>query len=628
MIKVTNNQKDSFFYKGLFNRSYQKLTLIKMFATNFFNKHTLLIGIGFVIFLWLPFLILGEHTYLSTKDNLEIEVIYQKISSDNLFVFPWQIVNQVLGGISRCFLRSGLHISIFFYYLFPPFVAYSINELLIKGIAFLGMFLLCRKYIGSSNLISFISATLFAMLPFLHSFGFGIAGLPLVFYSFFNTLKRQSKFTDYLFLVAFPFCSLAVYTGFWLLPLFFLILLFDFYKTGKFSRSAFLMILLMGVLYLLVEYNLIYQLYQSIVVGNQDYVTHRVEGMPKTSLTIKCFLECLLNGDCLIEHKTTALFHPLFFLFCLFLTLLFYFKEKVTKTDFKQSWICLKKTPIVDLIFCTFLLIVLFFVIPLILNFFHLGNKILSLKRVFQIFIFFWYIFFAFFLGFISKQIKTIFILFIVLVQFCYIFANNIELRKNFIESYRYLFSKCQSVEEELVYYKNVEHMSFKSYYSKILYSKISDFIGQDKKTYKIVSIGIDPMISLFNGFCSLDGYFNNYPLGYRRKFLKVVKDENYSVGFIKLFITSRHIMTLNNIEKCALGYKSFFKETERFKIMDKEKFNSIDLTIDLKVLKDLGCDYILSSKKFANLKDISLKFLNTFTDIESPWTIHLYSIA
>ena len=478
------------------SKFYPKLTSFSNSLINFFNKHTLLIGIGFVIFLWLPFLILGEHAYLQVRDNLDDFIVKRILLSLNFFKWPWQTIKEVLGGTPRCFLTSSLDISTFFYYLFPPFVVYSINEWWMKVIAFLGMLLFCRKYIGSSSLISFISAALFAMLPFMHYYGLGITGLPLVFYSFFNILKRQSKFTDYLFLVAFPFCSLAVLTGFWLLPLFFLILLFDFYKTKRFSRSAFWVILLMGILYLLVEYNLIYQLYQSIVLGNQDYVTHRIAN--HTNFNIK---------DSIIYFFFSSSFYPILS-FAFILIILEFFGY--VNFNIKQNFLKLKNNAIEYLFSNTLLLMLIFTVLTYGLKVIGLENRVLHLGRVNTIFPVFYYFIFAFFLNVMNKKnLRTTILIFAIgILQTKYNFSNNVELRKNFIETYRTIFSSRQSVDQELFYYKNVGHMSWKSFYSEKLYSQIANFIGKDKSSYMVVSIGIEQMIALYNGFLRIGRLF------------------------------------------------------------------------------------------------------------------------
>ena len=136
--------------------------------------------------------------------------------------------------------------------------------------------------------------------------------------------------------------------------------------------------------------------------------------------------------------------------------------------------------------------------------------------------------------------------------------------------------------------------------------------------------------------FYALDGYFFNYPLVYKKKFQKVVESDFSKSKSIKdtfvswgsrCWILPPEVLNTYVLEKAMLNFPSYFKELKQAKIIDEEKINNINLNINTEVLKDLGCNYIFSTKKFSNAQDKNLHFLNTFTDSESPWIIHLYEV-
>ena len=55
--------------------------------------------------------------------------------------------------------------------------------------------------------------------------------------------------------------------------------------------------------------------------------------------------------------------------------------------------------------------------------------------------------------------------------------------------------------------------------YSEDLMETISERIGKDMSTYRVVHIGISPVAALMHGFYTIDGYSNNYPLEYKKAF-------------------------------------------------------------------------------------------------------------
>jgi hypothetical protein len=63
-------------------------------------------------------------------------------------------------------------------------------------------------------------------------------------------------------------------------------------------------------------------------------------------------------------------------------------------------------------------------------------------------------------------------------------------------------------------------------YYRMNDYAQVARQIGRPKSEYFVVSLGIDPMIAVFNGFKALDGYADIYPLEYKRRFRNIIAGE------------------------------------------------------------------------------------------------------
>ena len=178
------------------------------------SKYSLWIGLGIVVASWLPFLILGENTYLPTSDCLTYLFTYGKFMGKYFFSLPSTTMDEILCGTPRCFFLTNFH----FYFLpnafLSPFVAYSINELVMKLFVFFGMYLFCNRHLKVMKYASVLVATSFALLHFHHNFEPGIVFTALLFYAFMNFLKRKENLADYIICIAFPFFSQVVYTGF------------------------------------------------------------------------------------------------------------------------------------------------------------------------------------------------------------------------------------------------------------------------------------------------------------------------------------------------------------------------------------------------------------------------------
>ena len=73
-------------------------------------------------------------------------------------------------------------------------------------------------------------------------------------------------------------------------------------------------------------------------------------------------------------------------------------------------------------------------------------------------------------------------------------------------------------------------------------------------------------------------------------------------------------------------GSRAYIFSNDLEKLGNKYK-GSINIDIDTRILKLYGCKYIFSSNPIKNLDNLNLTYLNSFSNSNSPWIIHLYSI-
>src|SRR5699024_7195618 len=101
-----------------------------------------------------------------------------------IFSPPDATLPQIINGLPRSALQSAFDGVVLLYVLYEPFTAYTINQTIMRIVAFLGMFLLLKHHVikhDNKRIITFGVALEFALLPFWPSVALSIDGLPLDF---------------------------------------------------------------------------------------------------------------------------------------------------------------------------------------------------------------------------------------------------------------------------------------------------------------------------------------------------------------------------------------------------------------------------------------------------------------
>jgi hypothetical protein len=162
----------------------------------------------------------------------------------------------------------------------------------------------------------------------------------------------------------------------------------------------------------------------------------------------------------------------------------------------------------------------------------------------------------------------------------------------------------------------NDAHITYRQFFSEDLFQNIRDSIGIPQEDYRVASIGIHPSIAQYNGFYTLDGYQNNYPLTYKHKFRNIIAPElNKSKAFQEYFD--------------YWGSRCYIFSSEiPDSITTKDKNRIIrHLDIDTQSFRDLGGRYILSAAEILNYDEENLFFIGAFEDENSVWKIFVYEV-
>ena len=563
---------------------------------NFIEKYSLPMAIVLLAGYLLPTLILGSNATILVHDNLDSEVVYRVllgITHTALNFSQSATITNVMGGIPRACFASGINFTVWLFAYLKPIIAYLINDTLVHLVAFFGMHLLLTRQIlkgSKSNIIAAGVALCFAILPYYSIYGIVIAGQPLLLYAFFNILSGKKSFWDYLIIVLFPLFS-SLYYGVFIVAALGTIFIIDWIKNRKPNFPYLIALLILTVLYLAVDFQLFYQIF----IGN-NYVSHRIEWNPAldSSPTRALFDNIMLN---FLSGQYHAVSLPRYIIYL------------AVPLALIASFIKKQSTKLILVLLLAQIAISVFFGFYSWEGFVALKEKI-TLLKIFQFDRFYflqatiWYIIFALALMAIAKiKIKTfevgkLIVFAILIVQLHFIFFSNVERVQDFVNLKR------------IYRHQPITSMTFKRFFSEDLMKQVADYIGKPKVQYRIVNIGLEPSIAQYNGFYTLDGYQNNYPLAYKHQFRRIIAKE---------------------LDKSEARRQYFDYWGSRCYVFIAETPNAqgeIDnIELDTSVLRQMGDQYIFSGVKIANPESTGLTFIKEFTSYSSPWKIYLYKV-
>ncbi|PKL19064.1 MAG: hypothetical protein CVV49_02660 [Spirochaetae bacterium HGW-Spirochaetae-5] len=539
-----------------------------------------------LIFFLLPRLILGMDSYIRIHDNLDGAI--------------GRSVDIIMGGNYENFFGFALNFISFLKFIFEPYMAYIINDVIVHLVAFIGLFLLLQKHIlpdKENSLIIFGTSLCFSFLPFYSNFGLSIAGMPLLFYAFQNLRNQTESIYDYFIIVIFPFYSFLALSGIFIVVIFGLLFFVDLIRNREINRQFFLGLVILGALYSLVEFNLIYTMFFS-----KSFISHRAAWEPLSTLLVKTFPQSitLLIKNIIAGHYHAASLHGPVLLLSIILIVAIHNKKQLKPIIVLLSIIILFSAFFSIYTWDTYALLREKIQIFRTFNFgrFHWFHPML------------WYILFAYCLTNIKKfKFSRISIPLIIMVQLVYVvlspFGAKQELKYNIIG----LFQKVE-------YTSN--RMSFREFYSEELFKKIDNYIGDNKNTYRIGCIGFHPSIAQYNGFITLDAYMTNYPLEYKNRFRKIIAGELEKNPINRMYFDDWG-------NRCYF----FIHNLNRHKVnnIKTSKLKETELNFDIKAFKEMDGKYFFSTVKITNADKIFLKYLKTFEMADLPWRIYLYQV-
>lgn len=552
------------------------------------NKFYIIIALA-VVFLYLsPYYLLGQNAHVLILDNVDGAVASLKIlaESGQIFGSMNSTIAQVMNGLPRNTFGTEFNLQVWLYRFLPPFTAYVTNLTLIHLLAFAGMLLLLKRYFLQEEKYQYIAvgtALAFALLPFWPYGGLSVAGQPLVLYAFLNIKGRSDRWTDWLVLALVPFYSSLIFSFVFFLLLMGIWWLGEVIFKRELNLNILAAIIFMGSVYAVVEYRLIYNTFfdPGFVSIRSEFPLSRIQGVwPAFKASAKNFLFGQFHASSLqnliilpaavlaiiislVKRKLPGLLLGLIFLSGIISLWYGYW--------FWDGWIPIKQQ--------------VGFLREFNFSRFHWLHPLL------------WYLIFALALKIIAgkSRLGKVVVAVLLVAQIGFVFNHN-----------------------DAIVEKKAGSPTYAEFFAESQFREIKDFIGLPQQDYRVVSIGLHPSISQYNGFYTLDGYASNYPLAYKHEFRKIIAGELDKSPFYRDYFDGL------GGSRCYI----FVAKLMTNSMMEKDSGIKIEhLDIDTRQLKDMGGRYVFSALEIENTSDIGLKLLKIFDDEDSAWKIYLYQV-
>ncbi|HEU5139333.1 MAG TPA: DUF6044 family protein [Bacillales bacterium] len=578
------------------------------------------LAIFFIIVYLSPLFILGTDAHVRVHDQLDSAVIWYKILADSgeIFAPNGAEIPNMMNGLPRVSLGTQFKLLLWLFVWFPPFVAYTINAVLVRFVAFFGMYLLLSRHVIRNRHVfsdkesdlneqknktiykkdTFIEAGVavcFALLPFWLPGCLSISGIPLAAYAFLNLRKREARIKDWLIIILLPFASSFILTFIFFLAAMGILWLIDWVKTKRSNWTMFSAIALMTAIYLAKDYRLVL----SMLLGH-GFTPHRVEfnlGHNPFFDTLRLFVENFTTAH---THSYTLQYYIIIYVagFFFFTVLWKKFRRRgQASVSLHENERKLVRLLILTASFSMWYAFWYWEGMRVLKNAFEVANEF-NFSRIHFLNAVLWYLIFAVSLKLLlskSGRIGKPVVLTLLAIQLAIALSYNHEPK-----------------------YRNLGMPSWREFYSPKLYADIRDYIGKDPSTYRVASIGMHPAISQYNGFYTLDLYVTLYPLEYKHKFRRIIAPELAANETLEDYFDewgSRCYLFVD-----GLG-KHYFFTKEKHKVID-------NLELNTKAFKQMGGDYILSAVKIANAKENHLNLMHIFENNVSVWRIYLYKVG
>ena len=539
----------------------------------------------------LPYLILKKSCIISSWDNLDSYFIWYKVLAKYGWWVPLDFkIPEFLNGLSRNVFHSELIFQVAIFKFLTPFKAYITIDIAGRIIGFTGMYLLLKDFFLQKEkdnpfFISCVSLC-FAFIPNYLTLTFlTILGQPLWLWAFLNIRKGNLKYYNWLIITLIPFC-----VNFELITPFFLIFtgciwLYDLIKTKKTNPVFLLSILYCAFISLITIYRFIYLTFfdKTFVSHRIDWSIVQIQRLSQYPFFQSIWYGIVFNIKNFGEHCSHAANNLIMFPVVMF---------SIIYSAYKKE-----KKYIIPILSIFGIMVIISTVYGI---FFHykpfqefLDNtpflKQFQLSRFYFLLPMLWVIIFSISLEFIKNifsRFGKYIVYLLIFSQIVYLFTINPYYSKTVLR-------------KDL----NKYDYTYESYLAEKQFEEIKNFINLPQNEYIIAVIGELPFnVPSYNGFNSINGYFNLYSKEHKSKLNKL----------------NEKLIHKNPMYELLLVYWGH----QQLIYWDENYF-------DTNIMREMGVKYLFSDRKIVQKENSKVKLLKIFPpkNKSNGYTVFVYEL-
>jgi len=153
--------------------------------------------------------------------------------------------------------------------------------------------------------------------------------------------------------------------------------------------------------------------------------------------------------------------------------------------------------------------------------------------------------------------------------------------------------------------------LTYSEFYSESLFHEIKKGINYNGEG--VAALGYHPSVLTYNGFSTIDGYNNAYPLKYALAFREIIAPQlEFNADHKKYYDSWAGRMYLYNNEVHYGPTRSRVAAP-------------VTLRINMEAFRRLGGTYILSRAEIGNAEELGLKYIRKFSNNRSIYEIFVY---
>lgn len=554
----------------------------------FKTKYIYYIGLLALLASFAPYIILGENSFITIHDHLDLSAAHIRMLMDHNAMFDYSQKLPIGEGISRSFFFVPYDLRLVFYYLFPFAWAIIANNIFVRVIGYTGMFLLLDKYIIKDNrftsqVIKMVLSVGFSLSSAYTDYSLSALGFPLIFYVFLNFSHRMHCLASCVLLILYCFYNHFELGGFFACSVISMYAVYLWLKERKFPWRIFIPLSVMSLLFILQYLPMIANFFST-----DGEISNRVEMYSTYSVNDS------VVGTMSLMTKSMYHVGNIFALPTILCLLYICFASK--DDNRKESFLYLAAYGFIALVY---------FAVRMLHN-----VPALNIVQSFQFDRFYWMYptlicascaFCCYKL--LNKGKMMAISSFIVLgVTAASNIAWNVELRVN------YNFTPSIAKQSP----------SFRAFFAEDLFRQIKSDCEIKDWDAKVISLGMFPSVVQFNRISTLDFYQSNYPLEYKHKFRKVIAKELEKDPLLQDYFD-------NWGNRCYMFSSELGKNFLYGKNHDIREINNLEINTD--ALRELGCEYIISAVRINNANQINIEYVDTYTTPESFWELYVYRL-